>query len=341
MDTRKIMLIVGALVIAIGAAFGVNQMMRGAAAPQARAAAAPDITGPMILVATRQLPVGTIIGPDSFRFQPWPKELVEQAYFLKEKTDANSLVGTVVRYPITAGQPLTQGALVHPDDRGFLAAALGPGMRAVTVKVSKEEGVAGFVFPGDRVDVLLSQKLKVEEGSSYPDDELFTAETIVRNVRVLATDQRYDAEDETGKTPVRTFGSVTLEATPDIAEKIAVAQSMGTLSLALRPLAESAGELEEAIASGDVDVPANGADEKKMLAAAAARPTASRASATTGGDVSRFWVPVSGRVSAPRQPANYATAAGASGASYVGVPQGPVVRVNRGGATTVVPVGGK
>src|SRR3546814_9332600 len=102
-------------------------------------------------------------------------------------------------------------------------------MRAVTVKVSKEEGVAGFVFPGDRVDVLLSQKLKVEEGSSYPDSELFTAETIVRNVRVLATDQRYDAEDETGKTPVRTFGSVTLEATPDIEEKIAVAQSMGTL----------------------------------------------------------------------------------------------------------------
>src|SRR3546814_11549162 len=63
------------------------------------------------------------------------------------------------------------GALVHPDDRGFLAAALGPGMRAITVSVSKEEGVAGFVFPGDRVDVLLSQKLKVEEGSAYPDDE--------------------------------------------------------------------------------------------------------------------------------------------------------------------------
>src|SRR3546814_255267 len=162
MDTRKIMLIVGALVIAIGAAFGVNQMLRGAAAPSARAAAAPEITGPMILVATRQLPVGTIIGPDSFRFQPWPKELVEQAYFMKDKTDVNTLVGTVVRHAITAGQPLTQGALVHPDDRGFLAAALGPGMRAITVKVSRAEGVAGFVFPGDRVDVMLEQKLSVD-----------------------------------------------------------------------------------------------------------------------------------------------------------------------------------
>ena len=345
MDTRKIMLIVGALVIAIGAAFGVNYMMRGAGAPAARAAAAPDITGPMILVATRQLPVGTIIGPDSFRFQPWPKELVENAYFVKEKTDVNTLVGTVVRHPITAGQPLTQGALVHPNDRGFLAAALGPGMRAMTVKVSQEQGVAGFVFPGDRVDVMLTQTIDVEEGSTYPDDQIFTAETIVRNIRVLATDQRYDAEDETGKTPVRTFGSVTLEATPEIAEKIAVAQGMGKLSLALRPLAESAGELDAAIASGEIEVPASGgtAAERKMLAQAAARPVANRSSATTGGDVSRFWIPVRGRVTAPRPQqadnrGNYMPANGGRGAS---VPTGPVVRVTRGDKMTEVPVGGK
>lgn len=344
MDTRKIMLIVGALVIAIGAAFGVNQMMRGASAPPARAAAAPEITGPMILVATRQLPVGTIIGPDSFRFQPWPKELVEKAYFLKDKTDVNTLVGTVVRYPITAGQPLTQGALVHPDDRGFLAAALGPGMRAVTVKVSQEQGVAGFVFPGDRVDVLLAQTIEVKEGGSYPDEQLFTAETIVRNVRVLATDQRYDAEDETGKTPVRTFGSVTLEATPELAERIAVAQSMGKLSLALRPLAESTGELEAAIASGDVNVPEKGgaAAERRMLAQAQARPTTAK-SATTGGDVSRFWVPVGGRVGGGgrQQPlvSSAPVLSGPGNGSALG--SGPVVRVTRGDKVTDVPVGGK
>ena len=343
MDTRKIMLIVGALVIAIGAAFGVNQIMRGAAAPPARAAAAPEITGPMILVATRQLPVGTIVGPDSFRFQPWPKELVEKAYFLKDKTDVNTLVGTVVRYPITAGQPLTQGALVHPDDRGFLAAALGAGMRAVTVKVSQEQGVAGFVFPGDRVDVVLAQTIAVQEGSSYPDKQIFTAETIVRNVRVLATDQRYDAEDETGKTPVRTFGSVTLEATPEIAEKIAVAQDMGKLSLALRPLAESAGDLDAAIASGDVNVPSKGgsAAEKKMLAEVAARPTSGRSSVTTGGDVSRFWIPVSGRVSSPRPQQSGSAGSAPSGDRAASVPSGPVVRVTRGDKMTEVPVGGK
>lgn len=343
MDTRKIMLIVGALVIAIGAAFGVNLVMRGASTPEARAAAAPEITGPMVLVATRQLPVGTIIGPDSFRFQPWPKELVEQAYFLKDKTDTQTLVGTVVRYPITAGQPLTQGALVHPDDRGFLAAALGPGMRAVTVKVSQEQGVAGFVFPGDRVDVVLAQQLEIKEGSSYPDKQLFTAETIVRNVRVLATDQRFNAEDETGKTPVSTFGSVTLESTPEIAEKIAVAQNMGTLSLALRPLAESTGDLDSAIASGEVDVPATGgsAAEKKMMAELANRPTASRSSATTGGDVSRFWVPVRGRVSQPRQDVSGGAMSSAGGGAAPAAPRGPVVRITRGEKVTEVPVGGK
>src|SRR3546814_19886546 len=97
------------------------------------------------------------------------------------------------------------------------------------LKVSREEGVGGFVFPGDRVDVVLAQQLSVDtENSSYPDKELYTAETIIRNVRVLATDQRYNAEDETGKTPVRTFSSVTLEATPEIAEKTAVAQDRST-----------------------------------------------------------------------------------------------------------------
>lgn len=346
MDTRKIMLIVGALIIAIGAAVGVNLMMRGSAEAETLAAAAPDIAAVQILVATRQLPSGTIIGPDSFRFQPWPQELVEDHYFVQSKVDTQSLVGTVVRFPITAGQPLTQGAVVRPEDRGFLAAALGAGMRAVTVSVSQQEGVAGFVFPGDRVDVLLSQQITVDEGSSYPDDKLYTAETIVRNIRVLATDQRIAAEDADGKPEVVTFGSVTLETTPDIAEKIAVAQSMGKLSLALRPLAESAGELDAAIASGAVNVPATVSEERRMLADAARRPVANRSSATTGGDVSRFWVPVSGRVSPSRRTTNSGSASASTNGSQDGIavtsaPRGPTVRITRGQNVTEVTVGGR
>ena len=110
-------------------------------------------------------------------------------------------------------------------------------------------------------------------------------------------------------------------------------------------LAESAGELDAAIASGEIEVPASGgtAAERKMLAQAAARPVANRSSATTGGDVSRFWIPVRGRVTAPRPQqadnrGNYMPANGGRGAS---VPTGPVVRVTRGDKMTEVPVGGK
>jgi pilus assembly protein CpaB len=120
---------------------------------------------------------------------------------------------------------------------------------------------------------------------------------------------------------------------------------MGKLSLALRPLAESTGDLDAAIASGAVNVPTKGgaAAEKKMLAEVAARPTASRSSVTTGGDVSRFWIPVSGRVSSPRpQPSGYnGGSAPSSGYRSAAIPTGPVVRVSRGGKMTEVPVGGK
>src|SRR5690349_8727553 len=125
--------------------------------------AAPQPDGPLVLVATRALPVGTILQQDSFRYQPWPKELVQEAYYIKGDVQPPQ-PGTVVRYAITAGQPITQGALVKPGDRGFLAAALGPGMRAVTVPVSAQSGVAGFVFPGDRIDLVLTQEVSGGNG---------------------------------------------------------------------------------------------------------------------------------------------------------------------------------
>ena len=108
-------------------------------------------------------------------------------------------------------------------------------MRAITVPVNASTGVAGFVFPGDHVDLMLTQD--VEGGGDGP--ALKVTETIVRNVRVLATDQRIDNKDKDGKMQVKTFANVTFEVTPRIAEKIAVAQSLGTLSLSLRSIADN------------------------------------------------------------------------------------------------------
>jgi len=249
MDAKKIALLIGALLIAAVTAVLAKNMFSGAGSPQAGAAAMPT-DGPQVLVATRALPVGTIIEPDSFRFQPWPKELIDKAYYIKGEANPQGLAGTVVRFAVTAGQPITQGSLVKPGDRGFLAAALGPGMRAVTVPVSTQSGVAGFVFPGDRVDLVLTQSV----AGGGDGDPLKVSETIVRNMRVLATDQRTNSEDAEGKTDVKIFSTVTIEATPKIAEKIAVAQTIGQLSLSLRSIADNTAELERAIAAGEVSV---------------------------------------------------------------------------------------
>ncbi|MDG2535484.1 Flp pilus assembly protein CpaB [Sphingomonas sp. HITSZ_GF] len=341
MDARKLILLVGALVVAAITAFMARSLMSGAPAPQAGAvpAAVQPQNTTEVLVAKRELPTGTILDAQSLEFRPWPKELVEGAYYVKSESDPAKLVGTVVRFPIPAGQPVTQGALVKPGDRGFLAAALGPGMRAVTVPVSAQSAVAGFVFPGDRVDLILTQS--VAGGGDGP--ALKASETVLRNLRVLATDQKTDKQtDDKGNTIVTTYSNVTVEATPKIAEKIAVAQTIGTLSLSLRSIADNQGELEEAIANGDVDVPADGdpKKEKAMMARVAARPQDGATSFATGADVSRFQ-----RSTVPAKTASPApeAAPGAPAANYPGanVPRGPVVTIVRGNSETAVPLGGK
>src|SRR3954470_15643976 len=126
---------------------------------------------------------------------------MQSAYYVEGQPDGDprKLLVSVVRYQITAGQPITRGSLVGPQDRGFLAAALGPGMRAITVPVNASASVAGFVFPGDHVDLVLTQQ--VQGGGDGP--ALKASETIVRNIRVLATDQRVTDKDKDGKTEVK------------------------------------------------------------------------------------------------------------------------------------------
>ena len=357
MDVKKIVLLVGALLVAAVTAVMAKNMFSGAAAPQA--SATPVVpAGPEVLVATRSLPVGTIIDAESLRYQKWPEGLVQPAYFLKGKPGTNpaELIGTVVRNEITAGQPLTHGSLIKPGERGFLAAALGPGMRAVTVPVSATSGVAGFIFPGDRVDIVLTQEVE-GGGDGAP---LRVSETIIRNARVLATDQRMTATGDDGKPEVKSVSTVTLEATPKMAEKIAVAQTMGIINLSLRSIADNNAELERAIASGEVTVPegTDPKDERKMLLAIANKPIDSGSTVTVGADVSRYQrstVPGKSGGSAKADPTEaMASAIGslagvmgprpsasASGGGEAPRPVGPVVRISRGNNVTIVPVGAK
>lgn len=329
MDVRKLVLLVGALLIAGVTAFMARNMFADGNAV-ATASAAPAVVGNQVLVAAKPLPRGTIVTADMVAFQPWPEDMVEKAYFVKGEVDPATLVGKVVRHTIIAGQPVAQGALVGPGENGFLAAALGPGMRAITVKVSDTSGVGGFVFPGDRVDVVLTQEVGGGEGAA-----LKASETIVRNLRVLAVDQRVDDTS----TQAKVGRTATLEVTPKLVEKIAVAQTIGSLSLSLRAIADSTAELERAIAAGEVEVDGNDAAADEALELAISRlPSDVNPTYTTGGEVSRFQrssmpAPKGGDAGAPRT--------GGTPAGVAARPYGPVVRIARGNDVTIVSVGAR
>ena len=166
---------------------------------------------------------------------------------------------------------------------------------------------------------------------------LHVSETIIRNIRVLAVDQRIAPTNEEGNQVAQSTSTVTFEATPKIAEKIAVAQTIGQLSLSLRSLADNAAELERAIASGEVQVPESDDPnaERRMLLAISNRPIDTNTTYTVGSDVSRFQ-----RSSVPGR--SQGNGQGAGGASQTGaVTTGPVVRIARGNNVTLVPVGAR
>ncbi len=230
-SARSLILVVLALAFAGGAAWLARlAVVQREAVPASRPSnAAPAEPRLRVLVARQSLPFGHILSAEDLVAQPWPEPAMNDAYIRLRKTeDGSRYVGHVIRLALPAGAPIPKGALVAPRQRGFLAAALAPGMRAVSVPVDAVTGVAGLIFPGDRVDVILNHRITDADGVEH-----FASETVVGNVRVLAIDTRTEAAEGKAQ-PGRT---VTLEVTPEIAERVALVQSMGSLVLSLRSLA--------------------------------------------------------------------------------------------------------
>jgi pilus assembly protein CpaB len=143
----------------------------------------------------------------------------------------------VARQPFGPGEPITENKIVAPGSRGFLAAVLRPGMRAVSVPVTATSGISGFVFPGDQVDILITHPLAASGGKGEGVQHQ-ASETVLHDVRVLAVDQKLDSKG--GDAVVA--HTATLEVTPKQSEVIAVASEMGKLSLSLRSLTTPPGE---------------------------------------------------------------------------------------------------
>lgn len=182
----------------------------------------PEAPARTIVVASKQLRFGDELTASSLREIAWPDAALPAGAFARI---ADILTGKrIVLGPIDTNEAILNAKITGPGQRATLSAMLGDGMKAVTIRVSDVEGVAGFVLPGDHVDVLLSRKEK---------DELFN-DVVIQNARVLAIDQ---LADERSQTPavVRT---VTLEVNIADGQRVALAATVGTLSLALRKAGE-------------------------------------------------------------------------------------------------------
>src|SRR5260370_32315740 len=173
---------------------------------------------------------GQILKPDDLIWQIWPEGGLDKNYVLLGTRTPESFAGWVARNPVSAGEPITEAKIVAPGNRGFLAAVLRPGMRAISVPVTITSGISGFIFPGDQVDLMITHQVPAKAGAgSY---EHKAAETVLQDVRVIAIDQRL--ETKAGKALVA--DTATLEVTPKQTEIIALAGEIGKLSLSLPSL---------------------------------------------------------------------------------------------------------
>ena len=235
MNTARIVV----LAIAIGAggiaAYLASGSDKEVAAP---VAAAPQIPTMDVLVAKDDIGLGQTVTAENMQWQTWTESSSSGSFIRKkDRPEAiKDIVGSIARAPFIAGEPIREQKLVKANGSGFMAAILPTGMRAVSTEISAETGAGGFILPNDRVDVLLSKREKQQGTGDGPPTEIVSSQVVVKNVRVLAIDQA--PKEKEGQNAV--LGkTATLEMTPDDVEVLAKARLSGTLSLALRSIADS------------------------------------------------------------------------------------------------------
>lgn len=228
-----------------------------------------------VVVAAMPLKFGDTLSADKLREIPWPAGALPVGAF---KNTKDALAGEGTRQAlqtISANEPVLAAKITGPGQRATLSAVLGEGMKAISIRVNDVLGVAGFVFPGDRVDVLLTRTVRGDDGA----DKSFV-DVLLQSMKVLAIDQVADASKD-NPTVVK---SVTLEASTKDAQKLTLAAGAGQLSLALRQAAASKGETTERVTLADLtgdtpeDVARRQAElDKKAAAEAAAAEERKRA----------------------------------------------------------------
>jgi pilus assembly protein CpaB len=279
MGTTRILVLIVAAVAAIGLAL----VVRGAFGtkpppPAAVVAAAPSKPLAQVLTAKRDLPIGTRLTAPDMAWTPWPVDALNPAFItdgaapavaptggekvVKDISATASAViggggpmaqfeGAIVREPILAGEPMIQRKVVRGGEGGYLSVVLSPGKRALSLPINVESGAGGFILPGDRVDVLQSREVEspaAAMAAAGAPKNVFVADTVLSNIRVLAIDQNIEAP----KAAKSLIGAVaTLEVGPSDAEALMRAKSQGALVLSLRAYTDTGGP------SGALSKPSN------------------------------------------------------------------------------------
>lgn len=217
MPMRSVIILILGVAVALGTAYSLKSRM----------SAAPE-KGTRIVVSTVDIPAGSFVRNGAhIAFADWPKSSINDSMLIEGSFDPAAYDGSVARRAISKGEPIIKSMLVKSNEGGFMSAVLEPGKRAISIAVDSTSGNAGFIFPGDRVDLILTHAIDINNGVER------ASETFVKNVRVLAIDQMLD-NPENKAVLAKT---VTLEVTPKQVESINVAKDLGKISVSLRSLA--------------------------------------------------------------------------------------------------------
>ena len=226
------------------------------------AAALPPVNKVRVLVAAKPLRPGALLKADDLAGKEVDEDKLPPGYIADEGNARRMLTGGMIRRSMAPSDIIATTEVLRPGDHGFLAAVLSPGFRAVTVAVDSVSGTAGLIWPGDRVDLILTQS--IDDTNAAPGRRV-AAETVLRDVRVIAIDQQL-VQGATGVVDSMPARTITLEVSSANAEQVQVATRLGRLSLAVRSAEHGPSEDKEGTTwAGDVSGALNNQTQRPAL----------------------------------------------------------------------------
>lgn len=237
----RLLVILSLVLSATGLGILAVQLLQPPAQPQQVARVeAPPVVAPApkvrMLVAARPLSIGTLLKDDDFREMEVTGDALPEGAYVGGQESLAELRGALLRRFIDPNQPVVRTDVLRPRDRGFLAAVLRPGTRAISVGVDVVTGASGLIWPGDEVDLILTQNLQQHGQGQESPGRRVVGETILSAVRVIAVDQQISHSGTDPAASRVVARTVTLEVTPEQAERVAVATQLGRISLAVRSI---------------------------------------------------------------------------------------------------------